>query len=89
MVKLKCPCKSVHVKKRDDFIVKESHCDSMLGIVKPVNGTEVVFRCRNCKNLTIARVVGGIVYLEILDKRTKIKSDQGKVVLDVAQETCT
>lgn len=89
MVKLKCPCKSVHVKKRDDFAIKETHCDSMLGIVKPVNGTEIVFRCRNCKNLTLVKIMGGIVYMEILDKRTKIKSDPGKVVVDVVQETCT
>jgi len=87
MVKLKCPCKSTHVKRRDDFAIKEVHCDSMLGIVKPVNGTEVVFRCRNCKNLVNAKVMGGIVYLEILDKRTKIKTEQGKVVLDAVQET--
>jgi len=89
MVKLKCPCKSLHTKKRDDLTVRETHCDSMLGIVKPVNGTEVVFRCRNCKNLISAKVMGGIVYLDILDKRTKIKSEQGRVVLDVVQETCT
>ena len=82
-VKLRCPCKKRHNKRRGDMIIREENCNALMGFIDTsVDGSNGYEKCRDCKCMVYYEVKNGIVYMQTYSDKTKISLTEAKVVVN-------
>jgi len=88
MVEIRCPGIKSHYRKKGELVIAERHCNSLLYFVDPnIEGSRSARKCSDCKNVIKTTVKDGVVHVSVLGKKAKIKTDTGRVVVDVEKTT--
>ncbi len=83
LTQLRCPGDKRHTKRRGQFLVTEECCNTLLGFMNTkVDDTELAYKCKDCKSIVHVVVKQGIAYVNVMPSETKIKLEEGKVVVE-------
>ena len=83
---IRCPCRKRHNKRKHGMLVVDETCNALLPFIKPVDGSDIVIRCKDCKNLLTITCKNDLIYIKQEDKNMKVKTEVGRVVVECSED---